>query len=119
MEYMKKKNGSEVALFPEIHYYRIYILSVSNVLKSIQDGFLHGRKKRGIREMEYKVGVISGDGIGPEIVTEAKKVLDQIGKIYGHVFRYEEILMGGCSLTRRVSRSRMRRSLPRRLPMRC
>ena len=48
--------------------------------------------------MEYKVGVISGDGIGPEIVTEAKKVLDQIGKIYGHVFRYEEILMGGCSI---------------------
>ena len=85
-------------MFPEIHYYRIYILSVSNVLKSIQDGFLHGRKKRGIREMEYKVGVISGDGIGPEIVTEAKKVLDQLGKIYGHVFRYEEILMGGCSI---------------------
>ena len=82
-------------MFPEIHYYRIYILSVSNVLKSIQDGFLHGRKKRGIREMEYKVGVISGDGIGPEIVTEAKKVLDQIGKIYGHVVRSEEILMGG------------------------
>lgn len=27
--------------------------------------------------MEYKVGVISGDGIGPEIVTEAKKVLDK------------------------------------------
>ena len=48
--------------------------------------------------MEYKVGVISGDGIGPEIVTEAKKVLDQIGKTYGHVFRYEEILMGGCSI---------------------
>ena len=48
--------------------------------------------------MEYKVGVISGDGIGPEIVTEAKKVLDQLGKIYGHVFRYEEILMGGCSI---------------------
>ncbi len=89
---------SEVALFPEIHYYRIYILSVSNVLKSIQDGFLHGRKKKEGLEMEYKVGVISGDGIGPEIVTEAKKVLDQIGKIYGHVFRYEEILMGGCSI---------------------
>ena len=28
--------------------------------------------------MEYKVGVISGDGIGPEIVTEAKKLLDKI-----------------------------------------
>jgi len=48
--------------------------------------------------MEYKVGVISGDGIGPEIVTEAKKVLDQIGKIYGHVFRGEESLRGGCSI---------------------
>ena len=48
--------------------------------------------------MEYKVGVISGDGIGPEIVTEAKKVLDQIGKTYGHEFHYEEILMGGCSI---------------------
>ena len=39
--------------------------------------------------MEYKVGVISGDGIGPEIVTEAKKVLDQIGKKYGHLFHYD------------------------------
>lgn len=34
--------------------------------------------------MECQIGVISGDGIGPEIVTEAKKVLDQIGKKYGH-----------------------------------
>ena len=32
--------------------------------------------------MEYKVGVISGDGIGPEIVTEAKKVLDKIADKY-------------------------------------
>ena len=84
-------------MFPEIHYYRIYILSVSNVLKSIQDGFLHGRKKRGIREMEYKVGVISGDGIGPEIVTEAKKVLDQIGKTYGHCLLYTSPSPRDCS----------------------
>lgn len=48
--------------------------------------------------MEYKVGVISGDGIGPEIVTEAKKVLDAIGRIYGHKFLYTEILMGGISI---------------------
>ena len=32
--------------------------------------------------MEYKVGVISGDGIGPEIVTEAKKVLDKIAEVW-------------------------------------
>lgn len=38
--------------------------------------------------MEYKVGVISGDGIGPEIVTEAKKVLDKIADKYGHSFNY-------------------------------
>ena len=48
--------------------------------------------------MEYQVGVISGDGIGPEIVREAKKVLDKIGEKYGHKFVYEEILMGGCSI---------------------
>ena len=48
--------------------------------------------------MECQIGVISGDGIGPEIVTEAKKVLDQIGKKYGHSFHYTDILMGGCSI---------------------
>ena len=41
--------------------------------------------------MEYQVGVISGDGIGPEIVREAKKVLDKIGEKFGHKFVYEEI----------------------------
>ena len=48
--------------------------------------------------MNYKIGVISGDGIGPEIVAEAKKVLDKVGSVYGHTFAYEEILMGGCSI---------------------
>ena len=48
--------------------------------------------------MECKIGVISGDGIGPEIVAEAKKVLDKIGTKYGHSFLYEVILMGGCSI---------------------
>ncbi len=48
--------------------------------------------------MNYHVGVISGDGIGPEIVKEAKKVLDKVGEKYGHTFEYEEILMGGCSI---------------------
>ncbi|SFG09437.1 3-isopropylmalate dehydrogenase [Lachnospiraceae bacterium C7] len=48
--------------------------------------------------MEYKVGVISGDGIGPEVVAEAKKVLDAIAQKYGHKFNYTSILMGGCSI---------------------
>ena len=48
--------------------------------------------------MNYQVGVISGDGIGPEIVSEAKKVLDKVGKVFGHSFSYEEILMGGVSI---------------------
>lgn len=48
--------------------------------------------------MNYQVGVISGDGIGPEIVKEAKKVLDKVGEVYGHSFAYDEILMGGVSI---------------------
>ncbi|MCC8142302.1 MAG: 3-isopropylmalate dehydrogenase [Lachnospiraceae bacterium] len=48
--------------------------------------------------MRFQVGVIAGDGIGPEIVSEAQKVLDSIGEKYGHDFVYEEILMGGCSI---------------------
>ena len=48
--------------------------------------------------MDYRIGVISGDGIGPEIVKEAKKVLDKVGNVYGHAFSYDEILMGGVSI---------------------
>ncbi|MDD5936724.1 MAG: 3-isopropylmalate dehydrogenase [Clostridiales bacterium] len=48
--------------------------------------------------MNYKVAVIPGDGIGPEIVREAKKVLDAVGKKYGHEFNYTEVLMGGVSI---------------------
>ncbi|MCI9079831.1 MAG: 3-isopropylmalate dehydrogenase [Lachnospiraceae bacterium] len=48
--------------------------------------------------MNYKVAVIPGDGIGPEIITEARKVLDKTGEKYGHTFEYQEILMGGCSI---------------------
>ena len=48
--------------------------------------------------MNLNVGVIKGDGIGPEIVTEAMKVLDKTGEIYGHTFTYEQLLMGGASI---------------------
>ena len=51
-----------------------------------------------VKEMEYTIAAISGDGIGPKIVREAKKVLDKIGQKYGHKFNYEDVLMGGISI---------------------
>lgn len=48
--------------------------------------------------MGYKIAVIPGDGIGPEIVREAQKVLDAAGKKYGFSLDYEEVLMGGASI---------------------
>ncbi|MFP3153088.1 3-isopropylmalate dehydrogenase [Lachnospiraceae bacterium ZAX-1] len=48
--------------------------------------------------MNYHVGVISGDGIGPEIIRESKKVLDKVGSVFGHTFEYEGIRMGGISI---------------------
>lgn len=46
----------------------------------------------------YKVTLIPGDGIGPEIVAEAVKVLDVAGEKFGYSLDYTEILMGGCSI---------------------
>lgn len=48
--------------------------------------------------MDYRIAVIPGDGIGPEIVREACKVLDRVGEAYGHKFQYTEVLMGGISI---------------------
>lgn len=48
--------------------------------------------------MKKNIAVIPGDGIGPEIVREAKKVLDTVAKKYGHEFSYTQLLMGGCSI---------------------
>lgn len=48
--------------------------------------------------MNYKIAVIPGDGIGPEIVREAVKVLDAAGKKYGFQLDYTEVLMGGASI---------------------
>ena len=48
--------------------------------------------------MESRITLIPGDGIGPEIVREAVKVLDSVADKYGHKFDYTRILMGGCSI---------------------
>ena len=48
--------------------------------------------------MEFKVGVIKGDGIGPEIVNEAQKVLNKVCEKFGHTINYTDVLMGGASI---------------------
>lgn len=48
--------------------------------------------------MNLNIGVIKGDGIGPEIVTEAMKVLDKVADVYGHTCNYTQLLMGGASI---------------------
>lgn len=48
--------------------------------------------------MELKITCIPGDGIGPEIVAEAKKTLDAVAEKYGHDMQYTDILMGGASI---------------------
>ena len=48
--------------------------------------------------MKAKITLIPGDGIGPEIVREAKKVLESIAKKYDHEFIFTDIDMGGCSI---------------------
>ena len=48
--------------------------------------------------MNYNISLIPGDGIGPEIVAEAKKVLDKVCEKYGHTFSYSEVLLGGVSI---------------------
>ena len=48
--------------------------------------------------MKLNITCIPGDGIGPEIVAETKKVLNKIAEVYGHEITYKDILMGGASI---------------------
>jgi hypothetical protein len=48
--------------------------------------------------LKKNIAVIAGDGIGPEIVAQARKVLDRVCEKYGHTFTYTDVLMGGCSI---------------------
>lgn len=55
-------------------------------------------KRKGMSQMNLNIGVIKGDGIGPEVVTEAMKVLDKTGEVYGFECSYEQLLLGGASI---------------------
>lgn len=48
--------------------------------------------------MDYNLAVIKGDGIGPDIVDQATKLLDVVGEKYGHTFKYTEVLAGGAAI---------------------
>lgn len=48
--------------------------------------------------MEKKIALIPGDGIGPDVVAEAVKVLDAVGAKFGHKWNYETVIAGGCAI---------------------
>ena len=48
--------------------------------------------------MVKNIAVIRGDGIGPEIVGQAIRVLDRVAELYGHTFNYTDVDMGGCAI---------------------
>ncbi|MBR2340602.1 MAG: 3-isopropylmalate dehydrogenase [Clostridia bacterium] len=48
--------------------------------------------------MNYNIALLRGDGIGPEIVDSAVRVLEKIGEKYGHTFNFTPYLIGGASL---------------------
>ncbi|WP_022670320.1 3-isopropylmalate dehydrogenase [Hippea alviniae] len=47
---------------------------------------------------KFKIAVAEGDGIGPEVVAEGLKVLDEVGSRFGHEFEYEKVYIGGCAV---------------------
>ena len=48
--------------------------------------------------MDFKLALIRGDGIGPEVIAEAVKVLETIGSRFGHRFGFTDVLAGGCAI---------------------
>ncbi|MBC8567804.1 3-isopropylmalate dehydrogenase [Mogibacterium sp. NSJ-24] len=48
--------------------------------------------------MNYKIAIVPGDGIGPEVIGQTIRVLDKVGEKFGHKFEYTEVLAGGCAI---------------------
>jgi 3-isopropylmalate dehydrogenase len=48
--------------------------------------------------MQAKIVLLPGDGIGPEVVAEGRRVLGEVASLYGHDFSYEAHLLGGCAI---------------------
>lgn len=78
-------------------------LAESNSLKFAKPGdCVYNRaytiQKRGDAIMNYKIAVVPGDGIGPEVIEQALRVLDKIGETYNHTFSYTKVLAGGAAI---------------------
>lgn len=56
-----------------------------------------GSSERSFHIMNYKIALMPGDGIGPEVTKQASKVLLKVGEIFGHSFTFEEFLLGGAA----------------------
>ncbi|MEJ1972599.1 MAG: isocitrate/isopropylmalate family dehydrogenase [Lacunisphaera sp.] len=54
--------------------------------------------ENGSFSMNAKIVLLPGDGIGPEVVNEARLVLEAVAKLFGHSFEYTEQLLGGCAI---------------------
>ena len=48
--------------------------------------------------MKFNIAVIPGDGIGPEVINQAKKALNAVANTFNHVFIYKEAQMGACAI---------------------
>ena len=66
--------------------------------------------KKGVLTMERKITVLPGDGIGPEVVASAVRVLQVIGKRFNHTFHLGYATIGGARLTSTIIHYRMKQS---------
>ena len=48
--------------------------------------------------MEYRIAVLPGDGIGPEVTEQTLLVLERIGEKFNHRFQFQKLLAGGCAI---------------------
>ena len=48
--------------------------------------------------MKFNIALIPGDGVGPEVVSQATKVLDAVAEAYDHIFLYKEAKLGSCAI---------------------
>ncbi len=80
-----------------------FALSQSGVERADPSALLPSPTLRSARShtifiMNAKIVLLPGDGIGPEVVNEARRVLDAVAQIFGHTFEYSEHLLGGCAI---------------------
>ena len=88
-EAIMKMKSAGISIFPEI--------DVRNVNRGLSPIYIED-KGDSRRMKEFNITVLKGDGIGPEIVDEAIKVLNKAGEKFGFMFNYNYQLLGGCAI---------------------